>query len=48
MPNLVKASLQKNITWLKKSRKGKEEWIKPSITIGFNKPKNLNTLIKTR
>jgi hypothetical protein len=39
--------LQKCITWPKKSRKCKLEWMKVCITIGFRIGK-LNTLVKTR
>jgi hypothetical protein len=40
-------NLQKCITWLKKSRKGKDEWMKAYIAIGFTF-KKLNTLVKTK
>jgi hypothetical protein len=40
------ANLSKCIMWLKKLRKGKQEWIKAYIIKGY-KPKILNMLIKT-
>ncbi len=43
----AQANLQKRITWPKKSRKGKDEWMKAYITIGFMFRK-LNNLVKTK
>jgi hypothetical protein len=43
----VQIDLQKCITWPKKSRKGKQEWMKAYITICIGLGK-LNTPVKTR
>jgi hypothetical protein len=43
----AQANLQKCITWPKQSRKGKDEWMKSYIIIGFMLRK-LNILIKTK
>jgi hypothetical protein len=43
----IQIDLQKCITWPKKSRKGKQEWMKAYITICLRFGK-LNTLVKTR
>jgi hypothetical protein len=43
----AQANLQKRITWPKNSRKGKDEWMKAYITIGF-RLKKLNTLVKRK
>ncbi len=43
----IQTNLQKCITWLKKSRKGKKEWNKACVETSIH-PKKLNTLGKTR
>jgi hypothetical protein len=39
--------IQKCITWLKKSSKGKQKWNKACMDVGIQ-PRKLNTLLKTR
>jgi len=43
----AQTNLQKCITWPKQSKKGKDEWMKAYITIGFML-KKLNTPLKTK
>jgi hypothetical protein len=43
----TQAYLQKCITWLKKSKKGKQEWNKPCLEIEI-RPENLNNPIKIK